>query len=74
MAEYYGSSTVSFNVEQTTVESFRNWLAENKPTLLYALKVPTEETIVLPNIILNQGTNNIKIGTDITPSKIEIEY
>ena len=74
MAEYWGSSTVSFNVEQTTVDSFRNWLTEKKPTLLYALKLPTEETIVLPNIILNQGTNNITIGTDITPSKIEIEY
>ena len=39
----------------------------------YKLAIPTKETITIPNIQLNENTKYITVGTDVTPSKIEVE-
>ena len=38
------------------------------------LSTPTEETIDLPTISTNEGTNIIEVDTTVSPSKIDIEY
>ena len=50
------------------------WLASNNPLMYYVRKTPAEESITLPDILINKGTNHITVGTNITPSKIEAEY
>jgi len=40
----------------------------------YALNTPTEETITLPDILLNKGTNIISVGTSLEPSDMWIKY
>ena len=41
---------------------------------LQPLPVPTEETIELPDIALQNGTNIIDVSTTVTPSNIELKY
>ncbi len=41
---------------------------------LEVLNTRKEEDIELPDILLNQGFNNILIETEVSPSKIELEY
>lgn len=38
------------------------------------LAIPTEETIELPTISTNKGTNIIEVDTNIKPSKMEVQY
>lgn len=40
----------------------------------YALNTPIEESITLPNIVLNKGTNIIDVDTTIKPSNMYVEY
>lgn len=40
----------------------------------YALENQTEESITLPDILLNKGTNIVEIDTDTTPSNVWIKY
>ena len=58
----------------TTVEDFKEWLSINKPSIYYPIATPTKETIELPNIPLNKGTNIIEVDTNIIPSNMEIIY
>ena len=58
----------------TTVEEFKEWLSQNKPSIYYPLATTIEETIELPNVLLNEGTNVIDIETNIIPSNMEVEY
>lgn len=41
---------------------------------LQPLATPTEETIELPDIAVQNGTNIIDVDTTVTPSNVEIEY
>ena len=68
------SSRVYVSVEQTTVEEFKEWLASNKPSIVYPLATPIEETIELPNIPTSKGTNTIEVDTTIQPSNLEVVY
>lgn len=43
-------------------------------TMLYALDTPTETTVVLPKIELNEGNNDLVVNTSVKPSKIETMY
>jgi hypothetical protein len=58
----------------TTVEDFKEWLSQNKPSIYYPLETTIEETIELPNILLNKGTNIIEVDTNILPSNMVVEY
>lgn len=66
------SSRVYISAEQTTVDDFKVWLANNKPSIIYPLSTPDPQTINFGNIPINQGINNIYIDTEIEPSSIEI--
>ena len=60
--------------------AFKNWLKElyssGKPLKVYAgLNEPNDtETIDLPDILLNKGTNIIEVDTTISPSNMEVAY
>ena len=56
------------------LEKYKNFLKENKVNVINALREPVEEKIKIPDILTNRGTNNIAVGTETTPSKIEIIY
>ena len=58
----------------TTVEEFKQWLSENKPSIYYPLATPTEKTMELPNIPTIKGTNIIEVDTKILPSNMEVTY
>ena len=58
----------------TTVEGFKEWLSQNKPSIYYPLETTIEETIELPNILLNKGTNVIDVDTNVLPSNMVVEY
>ena len=58
----------------TTVEDFKEWLSQNKPSIYYPLDNPREESILVPPILLREGTNTININTNIIPSNMELEY
>ena len=58
----------------TTVEDFKEWLSQNKPSIYYPSETTIEETIELPNIPLNKGTNVIDVDTNILPSNMVVEY
>lgn len=53
-------------------ENFKEWLKTNNVTLDYVLATPTEETIALQVINLEQGTLTIDTDTNIKPSKMII--
>ena len=58
----------------TTVEGFKEWLSQNKPSIYYPLETTIEETIELPNVLLNEGINVIDVDTSIIPSNMGVEY
>ena len=58
----------------TTVEEFKEWLSQNKPSIYYPLATTIEETIDLPDVLLNEGTNVIDVDTNILPSNMVVEY
>ena len=59
----------------TTIDEFANWLANSKPlNINYVLSTAIEETIELPTITTNEGTNILEIDTSISPSNMEVQY
>ena len=58
----------------TTVEDFKEWLSQNKPSIYYPTDTTIEETIELPNILLNKGANIIEVDTSILPSNMDVKY
>ena len=59
----------------TDIASAKEWLTENPIDYFYITSEPDDtETIELPNIPTNKGTNIITVDTTIQPSKIEAEY
>lgn len=67
-------SRLYISAEQTTVEDFIEWLANNKPSIYYPIATPPEETIELPNIPTLKGTTILSIDTTIQPSNLEVVY
>ena len=79
----FGFSSTTLNITTTrlyvssthkTVDEFKAWLAENKPIIVYPLATPIEETIELPEILTNEGTNILSVDTKIQPSNMEVTY
>lgn len=68
------SNRLYVSAEQTTVEDFKNWLAENKPSISYPLAEVSEEQIELPSIPTFKGTTIIEVETSIQPSNMEVVY
>ena len=59
----------------TTVDEFKAWLSENKPSIYYPVaEVDDVKTIDLPTIPTNKGTNIIEIDTEVLPSNMEVKY
>ena len=59
----------------TDIASAKEWLTENPIDYFYITSEPDDtETIELPNIPTNKGTNIITVDTTIQPSKIEVVY
>ena len=65
------------DTEAQAVEKFKNWLTLNNINCNYVMNEFSElieETIELPNILLNKGTNIIEVDTSILPSNMEVKY
>jgi hypothetical protein len=63
----------------TTIQEYRDYFDEqySKGTpfkIYYALATPTEETIEIPEITTEKGTNNFTSETTIEPSELKITY
>lgn len=67
-------SRLYVSAEQTTVEEFKEWLVNNKPSIYYPIATPIEETIELPNIPTIKGTTILSVDTTIQPSNLEVVY
>ena len=67
-------SRIYISAAQTTVEDFKAWLANNKPSIVYPLATEIEETIEFPKIPTVYGTTILDIETTNKPSEIDIEY
>ena len=71
-----GVDTIAYTFNDTSIVNVEQARAKvgSGFNVSYVLQEPIEEEIVLPDILLNQGTNIIKTKTKITPNKIEIVY
>lgn len=63
-----------FRVTQSTVESFKQWLADlyaagTPVTVCYILATPTTETVTAPSIPTTEGANSITVDTTVQPSE-----
>lgn len=58
----------------STVDEAKEYLANNPIQYIAPALNPTEETIELPTISTNEGTNIIEVDTNILPSNMEVEY
>ena len=47
---YTASTSICFNVENYTVETWRQWLSSNPVTVVYKIKEPYEETVTNPEL------------------------
>ncbi len=56
------------------LESFKNGLGQNNLTLINVLKHSLEQTLDLPELLINKDTSVISVNTSILPSNIELEY
>lgn len=66
-----------FNIEVDetrfpTVRDLKTYISTKNIIVNYTLATPTEETIDIPSISTIPYSDNIKIGTNIKPSKIEL--
>lgn len=60
----------------TNKTELNNWLntLSTPVEIIYQLASTTEESIELPDILLNKGTNVVDVETSITPSNLWIKY
>ena len=63
-----------FKDDITTLEGWKSYLKANDVYVIYSLATPTEETIELPTIPTNEGTNIIEVDKEVLPSNMEAEY
>ena len=61
----------------TTVEDFKQWLADEYSAghpveVWYVLASPTTETVTVPTITPQKGSNTLTIGTTLPPSEVSI--
>lgn len=68
------SGRLYVSTPHATLEEFKQWLEDNLPVIYYPLKTPTEDSVELPDIFVDQGTNVINVNSNITPSNVEITY
>lgn len=85
MCDIYGTTLAqNYNIGAQSVNAFVWDNRYSDPTtytaavkghyLDYALNEATEETITLPDVLLNKGTNIISVGTTTQPSDMWIKY
>ena len=71
-----GSTMTEFYVDPSefeTLDSFKQWLSNNDVYVEYVLATATEESIDIPTIQTNKGTNIISVDTTLTPSATSVE-
>lgn len=71
-----GYKRILFTLPSTITDttSAKTWLETNPIEFYYPKKIASEESITLPNILLNKGTNIISIDTNINASNMWIKY
>ena len=79
IAGNYGNRYIYIKIAKTIATSkteLNNWLntLSTPVEIIYQLASTTEESIELPDILLNKGTNVIDVETSITPSNLWIKY
>ena len=62
------------NSSLTSLELLKTYLASNNLKLYCELATPTEESIELPDILLNKGTNVVDVETSLKPSNLWLKY
>lgn len=68
-----GGSNMVLNINGiTTVEALKSYLATRPLTIVYELATPTTETITMPELTLNDGTNIIEAVSNTSASQIDI--
>lgn len=63
-----------FVTDKATLDEWKEWLNNNDVRIDFILLTPTEETIEVPEISTNKGTNIFDTDTSISPSEIKINY
>lgn len=58
----------------SSIDDAKTYLKANLLNYIAPALNPTEESITLPNILLNKGTNIVSIDTTTTPSNMWIKY
>ena len=68
--------TTSEDTNSQRIAKANTWLKSLSPYLqiAYPLATPIEESITLPDILTNTGTNIIEIDTSIQPSNTSVDY
>ena len=68
-----GGTNIALNIQNiTTVEALKSYLATRPLTIVYELATPTTETITMPELTLNDGTNIIEASSNTSASQIDI--
>lgn len=75
----YGNRYIYIKIAKTIATSkteLNNWLntLSTPVEIIYQLASTTEESIELPDILLNKGTNVVDVETSIAPSNLWIKY
>ena len=71
-----GYKRILFTLPSTITDttSAKTWLETNPIEFYYSKKIVSEESITLPDILLNKGTNIIEVDTTTTPSNMWVKY
>lgn len=68
-----GGTNIALNIQNiTTVEALKSYLATRPLIIIYELATPTTETITMPELTLNDGTNIIEASSNTSASQIDI--
>lgn len=68
------SKNIYYKNNNFTLETYKEYLNTHIINCCYVFATPTEETIDLPTIPTNKGTNIIEVDTNILPSNMEVKY
>lgn len=66
--------TTDASTETEIVTAINNWATANNILIYLPMATPTEESIDLPSVLTQKGTNTISIDTKIQPSNMEVKY
>ena len=71
------NTTEAFRIRygaEKTLEEFKTWLASNNVEVYYVLAEPNEVQLEPTRLPLFEGTNNVKVITNLDHSLTELDY